>query len=369
MKRHSPETGPGSRAFDVGEPKAKRGTRSKQTEQRVALSEAGDFILPEADMGVGRIVVTRFAFGVLVLAALVLAVLHFSDIAELTTLARSARPEWLLLAVLAQAGTYLCAGSVLREALKQAGRKLRLTSLATLGLVKLFADQAVPSVGLSGTILLLRGLARRDIPATMTMSALLVDVVSYYGAYLTVVLIGVCLLWVNHRANAAVLAGATIFAIVAVAIPVVLLWLRHLGRVSLPNWTKRFPKVGSLLRAVVAAPSDALLSRSLMTKVTLLQLSIFLLDSLTLWLSFQALGHAPPFWNCFVAFVVASAAATIGPIPLGIGTFEAACVAILHVLGVPLSTGLAATLLLRFMTFWLPMVPGVLLTRREFRLD
>ena len=58
-------------------------------------------------MGVGRGVVTRFAFGVLVLAALVLAVLHFSDIAELATLARSARPEWLLLAVLAQAGTYL----------------------------------------------------------------------------------------------------------------------------------------------------------------------------------------------------------------------------------------------------------------------
>ena len=293
------------------------------------LSEADDLILPATDLGVGRDVVTRFAFGVLVLAALVLAVLHFSDIAELATLARSARPEWLLLAVLAQAGTYLCAGSVLREALKQAGRKLRLTSLAKLGLVKLFADQAVPSVGLSGTILLLRGLARRDIPATMTMSVLLVDVVSYYAAYLTVVLIGVGLLWVNHRANAAVLAGATIFAIVAIAIPVGLLLLRHLGRVSLPSWTKRFPKAVSLLRAVVAAPSDALLSRSLMTKVTLLQLSIFLLDLLTLWLSFQALGHALPFWNCFVAFVVASAAATIGPIPLGLGTFEAACVAIL----------------------------------------
>lgn len=51
MKRHSPEPGRGSRAFDVGEPKGKRGTRSKQTEQRVDLSEAGDFILPEADMG------------------------------------------------------------------------------------------------------------------------------------------------------------------------------------------------------------------------------------------------------------------------------------------------------------------------------
>jgi glycosyltransferase 2 family protein len=369
MKWHSAEPRPGSRASDVGKADGRRSTRSERTKQRADLSAASSLILPELGSGPGRGVITRWAFGLLVLAGLVLAVLHFSDLAELAALARSARPEWLLLALVSQAGTYLCAGSVLREALKQAGRKLPLKSLATLGLVKLFADQAVPSVGLSGTILLLRGLARRDIPASMTMSALLVDVVSYYCAYLAVVLVGVGLLWINHRANAAVLAGATIFAAVAIAIPVVLLWLRHLGRVSLPNWTKRFPKAVSLLRAVVAAPSDALLSPSLMTKVTLLQLSVFLLDSLTLWLSFQALGAAPAFWKCFAAFVVASAAATIGPIPLGLGTFEAACVAILHLLGVPLSSGLAATLLLRFLTFWLPMVPGVLLTRHEFGID
>ena len=112
----------------------------------------------------------------------------------MAALARSARPEWLLLALVSQAGTYLCAGSVLREALSKRAASYPSTSLATLGLVKLFADQAVPSVGLSGTILLLRGLARRDIPASMTMSALLVDVVSYYGAYLAVVLVGVGLL-------------------------------------------------------------------------------------------------------------------------------------------------------------------------------
>jgi glycosyltransferase 2 family protein len=365
MKRDKPELGLGSRAFDVGDPNGKRGTRSKRTAQRVDLNAASGLTLPELDWGISRDLVRRWAFGLLVLAALILAVLHFSDIAELTTLARSARPEWLLLALLAQAGTYLCAGSVLREALKKAGRRVPLRRLATLGLVKLFADQAVPSLGLSGTILLLRGLARRDIPATMTMSALLVDVVSYYGAYLVVVLIGVGLLWVNHRASATVLAGATIFAAIVVAILVGLLWLRHLGRVSLPSWTTRFPKAVSLLNAVVLARSDLLRSRRLMTKVTLLQLSIFVLDALTLWLSFQALGRAPAFWNCFVAFVVASAAATMGPIPLGLGTFEAACVAILRVLGVPLGRGLAATLLLRFLTFWLPMVPGVLLTRRE----
>ena len=69
------------------------------------LSEADDLILPATNSGVGRDVVTRFAFGVLVLAALVSAV-HFSDIAELATLARSA-PSRVAAAGRARSGRHL----------------------------------------------------------------------------------------------------------------------------------------------------------------------------------------------------------------------------------------------------------------------
>ncbi len=310
----------------------------------------------------------RWAFAVLLLAALVVAVLHFDDLEQIATLALSARPEWLALAVLVQGVTYICAGSVWREALKKAGHQLPLASLATLGLVKLFADQALPTSGMSGNILLLRGLARRDIPTSITMAALLVDIISYYAAYLIAVVISVSVLWLDHRANAAILGGATIFAVVVMAIPALIAWLRHLGRASLPRWTTRFPKAVSLLKALLEAPLDSIRDPTLMTKAVLLQFSIFLLDSFTLWLAFKALGGdvVPTFSICFVAFVVGSAAATIGPVPLGLGTFEAACVATLHLLGVPLGRSLAAVLLLRCLTFWLPMIPGLLLARYEF---
>ena len=62
---------------------------------------------------------------------------------------------------------------------------------------------------------------------------------------------------------------------------------------------------------------------------------------------------------------MASMAATLGPIPLGLGTFEAACVGMLSLLGVAIEAALAATLLLRGLTFWLPMVPGLWLAKRE----
>jgi hypothetical protein len=62
---------------------------------------------------------------------------------------------------------------------------------------------------------------------------------------------------------------------------------------------------------------------------------------------------------------MASVAATIGPIPLGLGTFEGTCVAMLGLTGVPLEAALTATLLLRGLTFWLPMLPGLWIAHRE----
>jgi uncharacterized membrane protein YbhN (UPF0104 family) len=45
--------------------------------------------------------------------------------------------------------------------------------------------------------------------------------------------------------------------------------------------------------------------------------------------------------------------------PLGLGTFEAASIAMLHVVGIGLEGALTATLLLRACTLWLPMLPGL----------
>jgi len=64
---------------------------------------------------------------------------------------------------------------------------------------------------------------------------------------------------------------------------------------------------------------------------------------------------------------MASLAATVGPMPLGLGTFEAVCVTVLHLQGLSVEIALMATLLLRGFTFWLPMIPGLVLARRELK--
>ncbi len=130
------------------------------------------------------------------------------------------------------------------------------------------------------------------------------------------------------------------------------------------RWARRLPGAALLLKAIAEAPTGLLHDPNLLAEIVTLEFVVFALDALTLWLAFRGLGDSPAIWIAFVSFIVASMAATLGPIPLGLGTFEAACVGMLSLPGVAIETALAATLLLRGFTFWLPILPGLWLARR-----
>jgi uncharacterized protein (TIRG00374 family) len=310
---------------------------------------------------------SSWAFGLLALLTVILIVLHFGTIEEFTRLAAAANPCWFLVACAAQAATYLCAALVWRQALKFAGHPRPLRILVPLGIAKLFTDQVVPTSGVSGAILVARGLARRQVPMHVVMGTLLVGLVSYFAAYLVSAMTSLGILWLHNRANTALLFIVVIFVTIVVAIPSGVLWMKQWGHRIPVSWIKRLPGAAHLLRAIAEAPADLLLDPVLLGQTVVLEFAIFALDALTLWLVFRALGDDPAIWITFVSFVMASMFATLGPIPLGLGTFEAGCVGMLSLLGVAIETALAATVLLRGLTFWLPMIPGLWLARLELR--
>ena len=303
--------------------------------------------------------------GLLGFIALILAVLHFGSLDRLVELVRSARPAWLLLALLVQATTYVSAALVWRQALRRAGHKRSLRTLVPLGIAKLFTDQVLPSGGISGTLLVVSGLIRRRVPPEVAMAAMLAGLLSYDFAYLIVVLTSAGILWLHSRANLALFVGVGIFVLVTVAIPAAVLSLKRWSDREPITWLRKLPGMSALFQALVEAPTDLLRSPGLLVETAGLQLGIFLLDALTLWLAFCAIGEVPAIWVVFVSFAIASMIATIGPIPVGLGTFEAGSVGMLSFLGVSLEAALAGTLLLRGLTFWLPMLPGIWLARRE----
>jgi P-type Mg2+ transporter len=65
--------------------------------------------------------------------------------------------------------------------------------------------------------------------------------------------------------------------------------------------------------------------------------------------------------------MIASLVRSMGFVPGGIGTFEAGSVITLRMTGARLSVALAATLMFRALTFWLPMLPGLWYSRRLVR--
>jgi len=177
-------------------------------------------------------------------------------------------------------------------------------------------------------------------------------------AYVVAAVIGLAVLWGHHAADPALIAVAAAFCLVALGIPAVVLWVRRRGAGRLPPRLLHFPASATLLHALAEAPLEVLRSPVPLAATVLLQLAVFLLDSATLWVMFSAVGQPIPLATAVAGFMMGSVVATLAPIPLGLGSFEAAAVGTLGLLDVPLETALTAVLLLRGFTFWLPMLPG-----------
>lgn len=311
--------------------------------------------------------VGRLWVGLLLLLGVVLGVTHLGEIEHFLELARRAEPGWLLVALGLQAGTYLAVAGLWQRALAQGGVGIPLTTLVPLGLAKLFSDQAVPTGGMSGSAFFVAALHRRGVATQLCMAVLLVSLLGYYGAYLALTLGSVLLLWLHHALQAWVGVLGLIFGLMAAAIPAAALWLRARGARPLPGLLARAPGLARVLESFSAVSSTLVEDRGLLALAALLHGAVFLLDAATLWVMLRAVGEPVAFALALPAFVMASVVATLGPIPLGLGTFEASCVAVLGAAGVPLEAALTATLLLRGFTLWLPMLPGLWVTRRALR--
>jgi uncharacterized protein (TIRG00374 family) len=304
-------------------------------------------------------------FALAFLAAVVLFAVHRSEEKELARLATHAQPAWLLLGLLLQLGTYVADAGIWRQIIVRAGTSRPLRSYLGLSLAKLFMDQVVPSGGMSGTLLVVRALDRRGISRGTSMAALVVNLVSYYAAYVAALVIALGVLWIHGGLTLFVILPAAIFIPVAAGIPVVLILMSR-GR-TLPRWIQRLPVVGSGLRALTEATPGIAHDGWLIARCVALQIAIFLLDAGTLWIMLRALGLSVHPAQVFASFMMSTLARTLGPVPGGLGIFEAASVASLKLVGVPVAAGLAATLLFRGFSYWLPMAPGIILARRETR--
>ena len=308
-----------------------------------------------------------FFIGLLLLSGLVLLTAHFGEVEQFTRLIRQVEPAWLSVAFLLQFATYSSVASVWYLALRSAGSRRPLLALIPLGVAKLFSDQALPSAGISGTAFFVAALKRFDVPNHICMSTLLLSLVSYYAAYIAAAVVAVVSLWLHHVLHVWLGSVLVVFTLFAIGIPAGALWSKTWQVKKLPNYILRVPGLKDLIQAIEDAPRDMLHNPGLIITTILLHSLVFVLDATTLWVLLHVIGIHVSFFVVFPSFVIASIVTTIGPIPLGLGTFELTCVTMLGTMRVPMEAALTATLMLRGFTLWMPMLPGMWLARRALR--
>lgn len=311
---------------------------------------------------------TAYAVGMslLLLAALVFFIAsHRTEAEQFTLIVIHAKPEWVLLAVFLQACTYVCAGGVWNAVIRAAGHRVSLRALARFSVEKLSMDQLVPLGGISGNVAVFQAMRRLGLPHRIAVEALLVDVFAHYIAYALTALLAIAILWMRDAVTPIVVSLFVVFGAFLLLVPSGLLWMiRHRGS-GLPPRLMRLRIVSGIARAVRNISRDSVFSPRLLGTATAFSCGVFLLDAMTLWAVMHLTGAPVDIFSAFVALVVASIAGTISFLPGGIGGFEAGCVFTLHLLGTPVEAALTGTLLLRGLSLWLPLLPGLYMVRRD----
>ncbi len=146
----------------------------------------------------------------------------------------------------------------------------------------------------------------------------------------------------------------------------VILAVVHHKKIPLPLWIKRLKIVSGFLGFVEHISPERVFSTKLLVRTSLLRIGIFIFDSATLFLVMKSLGVSATFLISFVAVTMASVSGAVILVPGIIGGFEAGCIATLILLGIPAGEAIVITLLFRGLSMWIPLIPGLILARKDF---
>ena len=305
----------------------------------------------------------QWVLGLALLAAVVVAVLRLSDEREFARLVEQAEPGWLALALALQAATYLAQAEVFRGTLQAAPVSLPRGWLYQLSLTKLFLDQAIPSAGLSSTVVIVRATEGRGVPRDSAAACAMINIASYHAAYVVTLLVALAITSILRETSRILMSASALFIAFALALTVGVITLS--GRRSKAGTrAARLPVIKGIVGFLEDADATLVRNPKVLGAATLWQIGIFALDAATVWVCIRSLGASAPADAVFASFMVSSLVRTMGVVPGGLGTYEATSVLTLRVVGVSLSVALSATLIFRGLSFWIPMLPGLWFARR-----
>lgn len=307
-----------------------------------------------------------FVAGLSALAALILFIANAGDISAFARQAANAKAGPLFAALAVQALPYILAAYVWLLFLRRVHAPLQLSSLVPLSFAKLFADQALPSGGLSGAAFFLYALTRRNVADKTAFRTFAFTTTAYFLAFLVAAIISLIALSRAENAPPALSASVSAFAGIVLALALAAGLLMLYKPKKAPAFIRRQRLAAKAAEFMDAALHDIRYMPRLFARLAFILLAVRAVDGLTVMLISEAIGAPVTIFTGFIAVAIASIAATIGPVPMGLGTFEAGMIASLSVFGASMEDALTITLIYRGLTLWLPLLPGFAILQREF---
>jgi Mg2+-importing ATPase len=302
--------------------------------------------------------------GLGLLAGVVVVTVHFSEALDFARLAQQAHPLWLLVAVALQVATYVAQAGIWRLVARAASASLSWADACRISLAKQFVDQVLPSAGVSGTVFTAGALEARGVPRGAAWAAVAINLISYNVVYILGLAVALGLGRLRGRGSTVIIGVSFVFTALSAGLTGLMYFLP--GRQSHPisRRVAKIPLIHGLFHDLESADAPLVRDLGLLVGATLWQAAILALDTLTLVALIKSLGERARLGGAFLSFMIASLVRSMGFVPGGLGTFEASSVFTLRMTGTPISVALAATLMFRGLTFWLPMLPGLWYSRR-----
>lgn len=309
----------------------------------------------------------------LLAATLALAVASWPTLREAALLMTRARPGWLLLAALAVAAGFVCAGQIYGRVLGLLGHRAPQTWLIAAATISALLSQAIPAGTVASYAFLTASLRRRGVPAASVAAVASLELLTWLGGMLALFGFGLAykLLLLHDRGAAEASYPAAALALTAAGgftfaatRPEATLHRWAERSVGLAGWLLRRRWPAARTRALVdeLCRNRGLIAARPVQALGLvgLQLVVFAWHSLALLLLLRALGPAAPPLGVLAAYGLSLAVSTFTALPGGGGAVEAALALALAAEGVPAEAALGASVLFRLLSFWLLLPLGAI---------
>jgi uncharacterized protein (TIRG00374 family) len=294
--------------------------------------------------------------------------LEWSEITQATTLFADLDPVLIAAVVALEVAWAVTLAQTTRTAVLAVGGSVGRAQAQRISMAGFTLSRAVPGGGAAGGVFAMRELKRLGNPAAVAVTAATMSWATTMTSLAVLVLGGfVAVAIVGDVPRVSVLPAGLVLTALASAGCVVLRALHH------ERLRRRLVVlVSRVLRRLPFGPDDATVERSFITVGTQVDsgrhmrrsfawaTAAWVCDAAALWLVFAACGHRLSLTALLVGYGSANLLNSIPELTPGwLGVFEAALSATYIGLGVPAGIAVAAVLVYRFASFWLPVAAGI----------